>query len=145
MPLPRWVARFNLRVTNRILGPIAEHMPGMGIVIHQGRKTNRQYRTPVMVFRAPNPAPGVSRDVPISSSGTATGHFIIALTYGPNSQWVQNVLAHGGCDFESQGRTFHLTDPHLIHDERRTQMPAIVRLALTILNVSDFLELAISG
>jgi deazaflavin-dependent oxidoreductase (nitroreductase family) len=126
MPLPRWVARFNLRVTNRILGPVAEHMPGMGIVIHQGRKTNRTYRTPVMVFRHGD-------------------RFVIALTYGPSSQWVQNVLAHGGCDFETQGRTFHLTQPRLIHDERRSLMPAVVRLALSILNVSDFLELAISG
>jgi deazaflavin-dependent oxidoreductase (nitroreductase family) len=126
MPLPRWVARFNLRVTNRILGPVAEHMPGMGIVIHQGRKTNRRYRTPVMVFRHGD-------------------QFVIALTYGPDSQWVQNVLAHGGCELETQSRTFHLTRPCLIHDERHSLMPAVVSLALRILNVSDFLELAISG
>ena len=66
MPLPRWLARFNLRVTNRILGPLAEHGPGMGIVIHRGRKTKRHYRTPVMVFRR--------------GEG-----FVIALTYGPGS------------------------------------------------------------
>ena len=126
MPLPRWVARFNLRVTNRILGPVAEHMPFMGIVLHQGRKTNRRYRTPVMVFRRGD-------------------GFVIALTYGPGAQWVQNVLAHGGCDFQSQGRTFPLTHPRVIHDQRRTPVPAIVRLPLAILNVSDFLELTISG
>jgi deazaflavin-dependent oxidoreductase (nitroreductase family) len=113
-------------VTNRILGPLAAHAPGMGIVIHQGRKTNRPYRTPVMVFRHGD-------------------RFVIALTYGPESQWVQNVLAHGGCDFETRGRTFHLSQPRLVHDERRTLMPAAVRLALAILNVSDFLELAIQS
>ena len=126
MPLPRWLARFNLRVTNRILGPLAERLPFMGIVIHQGRKTKRRYRTPVMVFRHGD-------------------RFVIALTYGPDSQWVQNVLAHGGCDLESQGRRVHLTQPRLIHDEHRTLMPAVVRLALGLLNVSDFLELTISG
>ena len=126
MPLPRGLARFNLLVTNRMLGPLARYMPGMGIVIHQGRKTNHQYRTPVRVFR--------------HGAG-----FVIALTYGPASQWVQNVLAHGRCDFETRGQTFHLTHPRLIHDERRTLMPAIVRLALGLMNVSDFLELAISG
>ena len=126
MPLPRWLARFNLRVTNRVLGPLAEHMPGMGIVIHQGRKTRRQYRTPVMVFRHGD-------------------RFVIALTYGPESHWVQNVLAHGGCDLETQGRTFHLTQPRLIHDERRSLMPALVRAVLGLLNVSVFLELTISG
>jgi deazaflavin-dependent oxidoreductase (nitroreductase family) len=126
MPLPRWLARLNLRVTNRILGPIAEHAPGMGIVIHEGRKTNRRYRTPVMVFRHGD-------------------RFVIALTYGPESQWVKNVLAHGGCDFETRGRTFHLSQPRMIHDQRRSLMPAAVRLALGILNVSDFLELAIQN
>ena len=126
MPLPRWLARFNLRVTNRVLGPLAGRLPGMGIVIHQGRKTNRRYRTPVMFFRHGD-------------------RIVIALTYGPDSQWVQNVLAHGGCDFETRGRTFHLTQPRLIHDERRSLMPALVRAVLGLLNVSDFLELTISG
>ena len=126
MPLPRWLARFNLRVTNRIVGPLAEHAPGMGIVIHQGRKSHRSYRTPVMVFRDGD-------------------RFVIALTYRPESQWVQNVLADGGCDLETQGRTFHLTQPRLIHDERRSPVPAVVRLALGLLNVSDFLELAIGS
>jgi len=54
MPLPRWLARFNLQVTNRILGPLARWAPGMGIVIHVGRKSHRQHRTPVMVFRRGN-------------------------------------------------------------------------------------------
>jgi deazaflavin-dependent oxidoreductase (nitroreductase family) len=116
----------NLRVTNRILGPVAEHAPGMGIVIHEGRKTRRRYRTPVMVFRQGD-------------------HFVIALTYGPESQWVQNVVAGGGCDLESRGRRFHLTGPRLIHDERRRLMPAVVRTVFGMLNVSDFMELTISG
>jgi hypothetical protein len=31
MPLRRSVARFNLYVTNRILGPLAKWVPGMGV------------------------------------------------------------------------------------------------------------------
>ncbi len=50
MPDPRWLARFNLHVTNRLVGPLARHMPGMGVDVHVGRKTHRQYRTPVLVF-----------------------------------------------------------------------------------------------
>src|SRR5581483_3930550 len=111
MPLPRWVARFNLLVTNRILGPVAEYMPGMGIVIHEGRKTHRRYRTPVMVFRHGQ-------------------NFVIALTYGPGAHWVQNVIAQGGCEFQSQGRTFHLAEPRLLHGEHRRLVPVVVRLAL---------------
>jgi hypothetical protein len=73
MPFPRWLARVNLHVTNRVLGPLASRVPGMGVIIHLGRKSHQQYRTPVMVFRRSN-------------------RFIIALTYGRDSQWVQNVL-----------------------------------------------------
>ena len=36
MPLPKGLARFNLRVTNRVLGPVAARLPGFGIVIHVG-------------------------------------------------------------------------------------------------------------
>ena len=48
----------------------------MGIVIHVGRRTRTVYRTPVIVFR------------------TKDG-FRFALTYGRDSEWVQNALAHG--------------------------------------------------
>jgi hypothetical protein len=71
MPAPRWLARFNLHMTNRLLGPLARHLPGMGVVLHIGRKTRRQYRTPVLVFRRGN-------------------QLIIALTYGRESQSVRN-------------------------------------------------------
>ena len=125
MPAPRWLARFNLRVTNRLLGPLARHMPGMGVVVHVGRKTHRQYRTPVLVFRRGD-------------------RLIIALTYGREAQWVANVLAANGCELETGGCTLRLSHPHLFHDEERRAMPAFVRFMLGILNVSDFLELSIA-
>ena len=124
MPLPRSVARFNLCVTNRILGPLAEWVPGMGVVIHVGRKTHRQYRTPVMVFRRAN-------------------RFIVALTYGRNSQWVQNVLVANGCELITQNSKLRLSHPHVFRDERRENMPIFARFILGIINVSDFLELTI--
>ena len=40
MPAPRWLARFNLHVTNRLVGPLARHMPGMGGAVHVGRKND---------------------------------------------------------------------------------------------------------
>ena len=121
MPAPRWLARFNLHVTNPILGPLAKYLPGMGVIVHEGRKTHQHYRTPVLVFR---------RDQ----------HFIIALTYGRESQWEQNVLANGGCDLETSGRHLHATEPRLLHDAERRMMPGFVRMVLGLINVSDFLE-----
>jgi len=69
--------------------------------------------------------------------------FVIALTYGRGSQWVQNVLAANGCELEIRKRTMRLSHPRVFHDDRRESVPGFVRLFLGILNVSDFLELAI--
>ena len=122
MPAPQWLARFNRRVTNHILGPIVMHLPGFGIITHTGRKSGRAYRTPVSIFR--------------HGSG-----YIIPLTYGPDSDWVRNVLARGGCTLETRRRTLRLDRPRLVHDKQRRAMPAPVRLALGLAAVSDFLEL----
>jgi deazaflavin-dependent oxidoreductase (nitroreductase family) len=124
MPVPRWVARVNLHLTNRLIGPLASRLPGMGVVVHVGRKTHRQYRTPVMVFRRGD-------------------QLTIALTYGRESQWVHNVLAEGRCDLETQNRTLPLSHPRLFRDDSRKTMPRVVRLILGLLNVSDFLELTV--
>jgi deazaflavin-dependent oxidoreductase (nitroreductase family) len=124
MPLPRSIAHANRRVTNRLLGGLATRLPGFGVVIHTGRKTRRQYRTPVNVFRRGD-------------------CYIIALTYGSNADWVRNVLADDGCTLETRGRTLRLSRPRLFHDEGRRHVPAPVRLVLGIVNVSDFLELTL--
>jgi deazaflavin-dependent oxidoreductase (nitroreductase family) len=124
MPLPRCVARFNRRVTNRLIGPLAPVLPHFAVVVHTGRRTHQSYRTPVNVFRRP-------------------GGYVIALTYGPNADWVRNVLASGGCELETGGRRLRLTRPRLIHDEQRRAVPAPLRLIGGLGNVSDFLDLSL--
>src|SRR5262249_51430114 len=123
MAAPRWLARFNRRVTNHITGPVAPHLPGFGVVLHSGRTTHRRYRTPVNVLRRP--------------SG-----FVVALTYGRDSSWVRNVLANGGRELVTRGRTWRLTQPHLVHDERHRFVPAPARLVLSLIHADDFLELS---
>jgi deazaflavin-dependent oxidoreductase (nitroreductase family) len=122
MPAPHWLARFNRVGTNRVLGPLAPHLPLFGVVVHRGRTSGRVYRTPVNVFPRP---------------GGAT----VALTYGPGSEWVRNVLAAGGCEIETRGRTVRMTHPRLVHDEQRQAMPGPVRVVLGLMGVNDFLEL----
>jgi deazaflavin-dependent oxidoreductase (nitroreductase family) len=122
MPLPRSLARANRRVTNRLLGGLATRLPLFGVVVHTGRRSRRQYRTPVNVFRRGD-------------------RYIIALTYGSNADWVRNVLADGGCTLETRRRTLRLSSPQLFHDETRHAVPAPVRLILGIIDVYDFLEL----
>jgi len=126
MPAPRWLARFNLHVTNRILGPLALYVPGMAVVVHVGRKTQRVHRTPVLIFRQGN-------------------RVVVALTYGRDSEWVRNVIARNGCVLETQGQSLTLDSPYLYRDERRHAMPGLVRFILGLMNVSDFLELTVAG
>src|SRR4051812_41425476 len=123
MPLPKRLARFNLRVTNHVLGTVAARLPGFGIVEHVGRRSGTVRQTPVNIFR--------------HGDGYA-----IALTYGKDSQWVRNVLAAGEVDVLIRGRRIHLVEPRLVHDERRTLVPAPVRVPLRATNVSDFLVLS---
>src|SRR6266446_6567317 len=44
----RWVAAFNLAITNRITSRFAARLPGFGILTHVGRKSGRLYHTPVI-------------------------------------------------------------------------------------------------
>jgi deazaflavin-dependent oxidoreductase (nitroreductase family) len=124
MPLPRRLARFNRVATNRVTMAFAGWAPGMAIIEHVGRKSGKAYRTPVNAFRR---------------GDTLT----FALTYGPGSEWVRNVLAAGGCTARIGGETLRLIDPRLIHDEQRRAVPPFVRLVLRVLGAADFLELRV--
>ena len=119
----RWVAGFNLAVTNRITGRFAGRLPGFGILTHVGRKSGRLYRTPVNVFRTPD-------------------GFMVALTYGQEAHWVQNVLAAGGCEVETRGVAYQLSEPVIAHDPTRARFPFPVRVVLRIIGAADFLQLS---
>jgi deazaflavin-dependent oxidoreductase (nitroreductase family) len=122
----RWVAAFNLRVTNRITGKFADRLPGFGIIIHMGRKSGRTYRTPVNVFQAP-------------------GSFLVALTYGAEAEWVKNVLAAGGCSLVTRGVQYQLATPTIVHDPARRQFPFIVQTVLGIIGANYFMRLSVTS
>jgi deazaflavin-dependent oxidoreductase (nitroreductase family) len=123
MPLPERLARFNRIVTNRIARRVAGRAPGFAIVEHVGRRSGRTYRTPVNIFR------------------NGEDRYVIALTYGRDSQWVRNVLAAGGAEVVTRGRRLRLVEPVVIRDEQRTMMPAGVRSVLGVIRVDDFMVL----
>ncbi|MEN3303977.1 MAG: hypothetical protein V7603_179 [Micromonosporaceae bacterium] len=126
MPIPKVVARANRMVTNRVTRLFAGRMPWFGVILHRGRRSGQPYRTPVNMFRLPH-------------------GYVVALTYGPDSDWVRNVLAAGGCDLLVRGRRVHMVDPRIVHDESRHDIPPVVRRILGLLHVSDFLHLADAG
>lgn len=114
------VARFNRAVTNRITRRFASRTPSFGVIVHRGRKSGRVYRTPVNVFRVPD-------------------GFVIALTYGRESEWVKNVLAAGGAELEASGRRYRLSSPVLTSDPSR-HVPGLIRLLTRIAGVTDYLR-----
>lgn len=122
MVLPKNLARFNRVVTNTVARPIAGHVPGFGVLLHRGRRSGREYRTPMNVFRAPD-------------------GYVVALTYGTETDWVRNVLAAGECRLETLGRRVKLTNPRIVHDDQRRPVPWPVRLLLGQVGVTDFLYL----
>jgi deazaflavin-dependent oxidoreductase (nitroreductase family) len=130
MPLPRVVARFNKRVTNRFLEPIARRSSGFAVVHHVGRRSGREYTTPVNLFR-------------LGDEGDGVAVAVVSLTYGPSADWVRNVLA-GDASVET-GAGCRLVEASTVvgRDVAWPALPAIVRGALRVLRVRDFLQLTI--
>ena len=122
MPIPKVVGRWNKAGLNRVTRHFAPWMPGLGVVIHRGRRSGRRYETPVNVF-------------------TADDGYVFALTYGPDTDWVKNVLAAGGCELRTRGDTIELVAPRLFHDETRRGIRPFERQVLRVLGVADFLSL----
>jgi deazaflavin-dependent oxidoreductase (nitroreductase family) len=125
MPAPRSLARFNKRFTNRLTSKVAGYLPGFAIVSHIGRKSGRTYRTPVNAFR------------------TGDG-YIIALTYGAQSDWVNNVLAAGSCELQTRGRRVRLLDPRIVTDESKGWAPLPVRLILNRIDAPQYMQLSVA-
>jgi deazaflavin-dependent oxidoreductase (nitroreductase family) len=123
MPLRRTIARLNKAGLNRVTVRIAPRLPGFGVVVHRGRKSGRTYRTPVNVFSSP-------------------GGYIVALTYGADSDWVRNVLAADGCELRTRGRTVRAGSPRVYHDETRSGIRPFDRQVLRLLGTTEFLALA---
>lgn len=124
MPVPRSVARFNRRFTNRLVLRVAGYLPGFAILGHVGRTSGRAYRVPVNVFRADE-------------------GYIVALTYGSESDWVRNVLAAGTCELRTRGRRVRLVDPHLECDEAVSWAPPPARFVLRRIGASEYLQLSL--
>jgi deazaflavin-dependent oxidoreductase (nitroreductase family) len=122
MPIPRMVRRWNKAGLNRVTKPVASWMPGLGVVVHRGRRSGRLYQTPVSVFPADD-------------------GYVLALTYGQDTDWVKNVLAAGGCELRTRGRTIRLVSPRLFHDQSRRDIRPVERQVLRVLGVADFLSL----
>ena len=123
MPAPRSIARFNRRFTNRLTSKFAGYLPGFAIVTHVGRKSGRTYRTPINAFRM-------------------NDGYLVALTYGAESDWVKNVLTAGSCELLVRGRRVCLANPRIITDRRKAWAPLPARFILDRAHVSECMLLS---
>lgn len=119
--LGRRMARLG-RLPNRFVRLLACQLPGLGVVVHRGRRTGRAYKTPVKLFRQGD-------------------HYLVGCVYGVDSDWVQNVLTAGHCELLTRRRQLTVHEVQLVHDEDQGVLPLLVRIVFRLLRISDFVRL----
>jgi deazaflavin-dependent oxidoreductase (nitroreductase family) len=118
-----WVARF--------ANPVLIHLAGVGWFAdleHVGRRTGRTRHTPLMAFREGD-------------------RVTVALTYGPQVQWLRNIRAAGRCRMRLHGRLLDLGAPRdLTRADGVARMPQPLRALFRRTGlVDDFVELDVVG
>jgi deazaflavin-dependent oxidoreductase (nitroreductase family) len=106
----RRAARFNRVVTNRVQRLWAPHLPPWMLVVHHGRRTGREYRTPVL---------GTRRG----------GRVALSVLYGTDSDWVQNVLAAGRATVVHSDRSLRIDGVELVDSRDRDDLGWLGRAA----------------
>jgi deazaflavin-dependent oxidoreductase (nitroreductase family) len=108
MRLMRVMAKFNRRVTNKIIGLAAPYLPPWGVLIHHGRKSGTEYRTPVAV-------------------SVRDGSLTVPIGYGEESDWLRNLLAANGGQVMHRGKTRAFTNPRVVDRDEVTGWGRIKR------------------
>jgi len=123
-------ARRLIRSVARVVNPLVlrfaggRHMPVLGVLHHRGRRTGREYATPL----GTRPATG--------------GGFVIPLTFGEAAGWYRNIRAAGWCVITWRGSDHPVTDPVIV--DRAAALPAFPRyerLALRLAGIGQFVWL----
>lgn len=95
MRVPRRIADFNKRITNPAARAITPWLPNLGTLEHVGRNSGKRYLTPLLVF------------------ATQDGYAIL-VGYGPQTDWLKNVLAGGPTVLRKRGRAVALVNPRVV-------------------------------
>jgi deazaflavin-dependent oxidoreductase (nitroreductase family) len=89
-----------VRRSGRAMKPLVLRRAGgeaspTSVVEHIGRRSGRRYETPVVATQI-------------------DGGYAVALPYGPNTDWLKNVLAAGGATLRSGGAVHQLEQPQVV-------------------------------
>ena len=118
MPYPRWLAKINKRIFN-------PRQIGKGVypvVQHVGRTSGRFYETPLDAYP------------------TKTGYVLVA-RYGPESDWVRNILAAGTATLRVEGQDHALDSPRLISQEEALEALVSADPPADFTKAEDFLSM----
>jgi deazaflavin-dependent oxidoreductase (nitroreductase family) len=95
------------------------------IIQHVGRRSGKQYETPIIL-------------------GRAADGFVLELTYGPNVDWYKNVQAAGGCTLIWHRKTYRISKLELLIAERgRSAFPLPARLILRLIKAQHFVKMTV--
>lgn len=117
------VRRFNRRFTNRrAMRHAGEAGSGYAVIRHVGRRSGKQYSTPV-------------------GASPAGGGFLVFLPYGADADWVRNIRAAGSAELVTHGRT-HRVAPRVVDQaEALPHLSGGDRLVARLFRVTDYLVL----
>ncbi|WP_328391960.1 nitroreductase family deazaflavin-dependent oxidoreductase [Nocardia sp. NBC_00416] len=106
---PKWMDRAGAKYLNPLMQRIAPSLAGFAVIEHIGRKTGKQYETPIAVFRK--------------------GEVIAVVLLHGETNWARNAVAAGRATLRYRGGTVTLRDPRIIPPHRTTtDVPLIARL-----------------
>src|SRR5215469_348288 len=94
-PIQNALRRFTRAMRPLALRSAGQEGSGTSVVRHTGRRSHRAYQTPVVVARH-------------------DGYFLIALPYGPRTDWLQNVLGQGSAVIVTNGHAYEVDRPEVI-------------------------------
>lgn len=118
------VRRFARDVGNpRLLSSAGTPGAHASVLRHTGRKSGNQFQTPV------------------TARWTDDG-FIIGLPYGPNTDWLKNVLASGSATMVYDGNSYQCDEPEVIPTSEAAHVfAARERRILRVMGVEEYLRL----
>ena len=113
--------QINKHVTNKLFLLVAGWLAPWAIIHHTGRRSGKNYRTPVMTFPTEN-------------------GFLFALTYGRKVDWVRNLVTADAGVLEYKGNKIYIAGIQLKKFEECEELfPQWVRRSLRRVSVDDCL------
>ena len=124
-PRARRVVRFAARFVNPLVLLIAGRrwMPVVGILRHRGRRSGREYATPIGMR-------------PLGDG------FVIPRTFSDNSAWYQNVKAAGEGRITYLGRNYRVVEPEVVdYATARSAFPRYELAQFRLIGINEYMRL----